>query len=238
MAVLTQAGFTCLFAGTGPEGVQAVHQHQPILTTLDIGLPGVDGFEVARQLRTFSTTHVIMISVRGEESDILMGLDAGGDDYLVKPFRPREPRARVEAMLRRVGGHRAPSSRPLLEPAPPISQPAAGAREGPAGSGWIQYKTLRLHSDMWLCELDGVPLGLTRSEFILLGAVVRADRRVVTKHALARALPRSDAHGSVTAADLRAVEIHMANLRRKLGSHGGSAGLIQTVRGAGYRLAR
>lgn len=238
LAFLARAGFTCVLAGTGPDGVRAVHQHRPILTTLDIGLPGVDGFEVARRLRAFSTTYVIMISVRGEESDILTGLDAGADDYLVKPFRPRELRARVEAVLRRVEGDRDPSRGPLTEPASPVAPLSGVAPASPAGSGWLQHENLRLHPDMWLCEVDGVPLDLTQSEFVLLGAVVRADRRVVTKHALARALPRSDALGSVTAGDLRAVEIHMADLRRKLAGHGGPAGFIETVRGAGYRLAR
>ena len=83
------------------EGINAVREHQPILTTLDVSLPGIDGFEVARRIRSFSNTYVIMLSARDEEIDTLMGLDAGADDYLTKPFRPRELRARIEAMLRR-----------------------------------------------------------------------------------------------------------------------------------------
>ena len=100
-AILGQAGFTCYTGGTGPEGIEAIRQYEPILTTLDISLPGIDGFEVARQIRSFSSTYIVMLSARDEEIDTLMGLDAGADDYLTKPFRPRELRARIEAMLRR-----------------------------------------------------------------------------------------------------------------------------------------
>ena len=100
-AILNEAGFVCVPAATGVEGINAVREHQPILTTLDVSLPGIDGFEVARRIRSFSNTYVIMLSARDEEIDTLMGLDAGADDYLTKPFRPRELRARIEAMLRR-----------------------------------------------------------------------------------------------------------------------------------------
>ena len=100
-AILNEAGFTCIPAATGIEGINAVREHRPILTTLDVSLPGIDGFEVARRIRSFSNTYVIMLSARNEEIDTLMGLDAGADDYLTKPFRPRELRARIEAMMRR-----------------------------------------------------------------------------------------------------------------------------------------
>src|SRR3954465_1504878 len=100
-AILAQAGFTCYTASDGVEGIAAVRDHKPILTTLDISLPGIDGFEVARRIRAFSMTYIVMLSARDEEIDTLMGLDAGADDYLTKPFRPREVRAGSEAMLRR-----------------------------------------------------------------------------------------------------------------------------------------
>ena len=100
-AILGQAGFTCYTAETGPRASRPSVAHEPILTTLDISLPGIDGFEVARQIRGFSSTYIVMLSARDEEIDTLMGLDAGADDYLTKPFRPRELRARIEAMLRR-----------------------------------------------------------------------------------------------------------------------------------------
>lgn len=237
-AVLGQAGFSCVYATTGLEGVDAVREHRPVLTTLDIGLPGIDGFEVARQVRTFSATYLIMISIRDEESDLLMGLDAGADDYLVKPFRPRVLRARVDAMLRRA---ETDPSRPGAETAGslPVSRPEVPSRSGdPAAKGWLCHRGLRVNPDMWLCTVDGVPVDLTRSEFDLLVAVVRADRRVVTKHALAQVLRRNGGDSVVLAVDRRAVEVHMANLRRKLSSVVEPPGPIETVRGVGYRLAR
>ena len=112
---------------TGTEGLEAIREHDPILTTLDISLPGIDGFEVARQIRSFSSTYIIMLSARDEEIDTLMGLDSGADDYLTKPFRPRELRARIEAMLRRnqMGRPHADGSGDAAITAPARSAPAA-----------------------------------------------------------------------------------------------------------------
>src|SRR6476620_4331514 len=128
-AILAQAGFTCHTASDGVEGIAAVRDHKPILTTLDISLPGIDGFEVARRIRAFSMTYIVMLSARDEEIDTLMGLDAGADDYLTKPFRPRELRARIEAMLRRYH-----LSGPAAEPAAasgPATSDAPGKAELP-----------------------------------------------------------------------------------------------------------
>jgi DNA-binding response OmpR family regulator len=246
-AILGQAGFTCYTAGTGPDGLEAIRHHEPILTTLDISLPGIDGFEVARQIRSFSSTYIIMLSARDEEIDTLMGLDAGADDYLTKPFRPRELRARIEAMLRRYH-----LSQPLVtagvssagatEPRSPVSQgspdgadPATGDDEG----GWLSHNGLRINADMWLCDLDGAPVELTRSEFDLLLAIMSGARRVISKDSLALELRGDYGAGSgyVSDSDRRAVEVHMANLRRKLNDPVGSPRYIETVRGVGYRLA-
>ena len=133
-AILTEAGFAGVTAATGLEGIKAIREQQPILTTLDIGLPGFDGFEVACRVRTFSDTYVIMLSARDEEGDILMGLDAGADDYITKPFRPRELRARIEAMLRRrrsesmmrargAGAARHLATTSVAPPAPAVQEP-------------------------------------------------------------------------------------------------------------------
>ena len=100
-AVLTQAGFDVVATANGPDGIEAVRTHDPIVTTLDVNMPGMDGFETARRLRAFSTTYIVMLTALSEEIDTLQGLDAGADDYINKPFRPRELRARIEAMLRR-----------------------------------------------------------------------------------------------------------------------------------------
>jgi DNA-binding response OmpR family regulator len=239
-AILDQAGFTCYTCESGQEGIDAVRTYDPILTTLDISLPGIDGFEVARQIRAFSSTYIIMLSARDEEIDTLMGLDAGADDYLTKPFRPRELRARIEAMLRRyvtpvqaAVTAAGPLSAPTAAPAAPSPEPA----EDTTG-GWISHNGLRINPDMWLVDLDGAPLELTRSEFDLLLAIMSGNRRVISKDALALEL-RGDyaTSGYVSDSDRRAVEVHMANLRRKLNDPVASPRYIETVRGVGYRLA-
>ena len=99
--VLQQAGFQVIATGNGPDGLEAVRAHSPVVVTLDVNMPGMDGFEVARRIRAFSDTYIVMLTALQEEIDTLEGLRAGADDYLTKPFRPRELRARIEAMLRR-----------------------------------------------------------------------------------------------------------------------------------------
>jgi len=100
-AVLTQAGFDAIATSNGLDGVRAVRAYDPIVTTLDVSMPGMDGFETAKRIRAFSATYLVMLTARDEEIDTLQGLEAGADDYLTKPFRPRELRARIDAMLRR-----------------------------------------------------------------------------------------------------------------------------------------
>ncbi|HWR86518.1 MAG TPA: response regulator transcription factor, partial [Rhodoglobus sp.] len=99
--VLTQAGFQVITAGNGLDGIDAVRRYDPLVTTLDVNMPGMDGFETARRIRDFSATYIVMLTALGEEIDAMQGLDAGADDYVNKPFRPRELRARIEALLRR-----------------------------------------------------------------------------------------------------------------------------------------
>jgi DNA-binding response OmpR family regulator len=207
-------------------------------------LPGIDGFEVARQIRGFSSTYIIILSARNEEIDTLMGLDAGADDYLTKPFRPRELRARIEAMLRRYHLDRPPvAARTATAGAEPrtsageVASDEIASGAGDAG-GWLSHNGLRINQEMWLCDLDGAPVELTRSEFDLLLKIMSGARRVVSKDALALELRGEDsASGYVSDADRRAVEVHMANLRRKLNDPVGSPRYIETVRGVGYRLA-
>jgi DNA-binding response OmpR family regulator len=238
-AILNEAGFTCVPAATGVEGINAVREHQPILTTLDVSLPGIDGFEVARRIRSFSNTYVIMLSARNEEIDTLMGLDAGADDYLTKPFRPRELRARIEAMLRRyrTSWTAAAGLGPTGDGAAGSGRSSAPAIDPAEDAGWLSHNGLRINAEMWLCDLHGAPVELTRSEFDLLLALMEGNRRVITKDQLALELRGESPGGYVSDSDRRAVEVHMANLRRKLNDPVSAPRYIETVRGVGYRLA-
>ncbi|MFT4167135.1 MAG: response regulator transcription factor [Microlunatus sp.] len=255
-AILREAGFTCIATADGFEGIEAVREHEPVLITLDVRLPGIDGFEVARRIRAFSNTYVIMLSARNDEIDTLMGLDAGADDYLTKPFRPRELRARIEAAMRRLGSRPARPVSPV-SPAPggspggsPVERgrgarfdgggpgvaPVAGANDETAVDDWLSHNGLRISPARWLCELNGTQVELTRSEFSLLRTVVEGNRRVITKDSLALEL-RGDPPGSyVSDADRRSVEVHIANLRRKLHDPISAPRFVETIRGVGYRL--
>jgi DNA-binding response OmpR family regulator len=195
-----------------------------------VSLPGIDGFEVARRIRAFSGTYIIMLSARDEEIDTLMGLDAGADDYLTKPFRPRELRARVEAMLRRYPSGAEANAAAADTAAPPTTD---------TDEGWLSHNGLRLNPEMRLCEVDGELLDLTRSEFELLAAILIGQRRVISKNTLALDMRGDDAgaSGYVSESDRRAVEVHLANLRRKLNDSVSAPRFIETVRGVGYRLA-
>jgi DNA-binding response OmpR family regulator len=99
--VLESAGFSAITADNGLDGVEAVLTHQPLITTLDVNMPGIDGIEAARRIRSLSDTYIIMLTALDEEADVVLGLGAGADEYLNKPFRPRELRARIESLLRR-----------------------------------------------------------------------------------------------------------------------------------------
>jgi DNA-binding response OmpR family regulator len=240
-AILSQAGFTCEARDSGLAGIEAVREFQPILTTLDVSLPGIDGFEVARRIRAFSDTYIIMLSARDEEIDTLMGLDSGADDYLTKPFRTRELRARIEAMLRRypvlTEGER--SAELTTQPeGRDVGRVPAVEPKGPLEEGWLSHNGLRVNPEMRLCEVDGRPLDLTRSEFELLVAILVGQRRVISKNSLALDMRGDDNGGGyVSESDRRAVEVHLANLRRKLSDSVLAPRFIETVRGVGYRLA-
>lgn len=244
-AILQQAGFTTHVAHDGQTGLDLIRTHDPVLTTLDVNLPGIDGFEVSRRIRTFSRTYIIMLSARQEEIDTLMGLDAGADDYLSKPFRPRELRARVEAMLRRrrlehegqdaAGAPMGQVSAGSAASATPVGSPPSAGAPDDEDADWMVHNGLRVHETMRLVELDGASVALTRTEFDLLLAIVARKRRVVSKNELAEEI-RPDLNGYVTEADRRTVETHLANLRRKLSDSVSTPRFIETVRGVGYRL--
>ena len=225
--VLTQAGFEVRAASSGAEGVLAAKELDPAVITLDLGLPDIDGFEVARQIRQFSDAYIVMLTARAEELDTLIGLESGADDYLTKPFRPRELRARVAAMMRR------PRSTPDL--AEEAGSPAVAANEGRKYS----HNGLDLSYESRTVAVDGQELSLTRTEFDLLHALLEAGRMVRTKADLVRRLRDEpyDVGSYISEADERSVEVHMGNLRKKLGDSAQNPRWLQTVRGVGYRLA-
>lgn len=232
--VLTQAGFEVHTAVDGRAGVEVVRSKQASVVTLDIGLPDIDGFEVLRRIRNFSNAYVVMLTGRTDEPDLLSALNAGADDYIAKPFRPRELRARVSAMMRRprheVNGQNASASQWGQSPAPAARQPEPGV---------LQHNGLLLNHRTRTVEVRGEPLVLTRSEFDLLHVLLKGGGAVCTRADLVRAV-RGDFYDRdtyISEADERAVEVHVGNLRRKLKEDQLSPRWLQTVRGVGYRLA-
>ncbi|MEO9095629.1 MAG: response regulator transcription factor [Microbacteriaceae bacterium] len=255
-AVLEQAGFETVLTGNGLDGVEAVRVHDPVVTTLDVSMPGIDGFETAKRIRAISSTYLIMLTARAEEIDTLHGLESGADDYVTKPFRPRELRARIEAMLRRTEAAR--SARPSNERVevtqaegevaretsdesseasqPAVSASGAAAADDPGEAVWSEHRGLRLNSQEHRVVFNGGEVELTRTEFRLLEGLLRSGRRVLSKAELAEMLRSEGAAFYVSEADKRAVEVHLANLRRKLGDNPVRPRWIETVRGVGYRL--
>lgn len=279
VALLGQSGFEVIATSNGTDGVTAAQEFDPVLITVDLGLPDIDGYEVTRRVRRFTDAYVVMLTARGEEIDTLMGLDAGADDYLTKPFRPRVLRARIEAMLRRPRSGRisgqdsaappvspqgttpapAPSANhgqvPAMAPSATPATPAPGVPVVPAAAGGptsgpvpvpgtetglrLDLDGLELFPDLHHVETEGREIPLTPTEFLLLETLMRSGRVVRSKTELSRIIRGDDPdHGSyVSAADERTVEVHLGNLRRKLGDSPKSPRWVQTVRGVGYRMA-
>jgi DNA-binding response OmpR family regulator len=207
---LRQSGFDTAEAGTGTQGLELADHVQPDLVTLDLNLPDVDGLEVCRQLRLVTNAYVIMLTGRTDETDRLIGLEVGADDYMVKPFSPRELRARVAAMFRR----------------PRLADPGSPDEEPPV----LQYGDLVLDQESRTVTLEDEPVPLTRIEFELLAAFMSKPRRVWERATLARRIWHTDWPG-----DDHVIDVHVANLRRKLGTaHHGH--WVTTVRGVGYRF--
>jgi DNA-binding response OmpR family regulator len=202
---LERDGFEVDTAADGPAGLAAVRAGNPDVVVLDVMLPGIDGIEVCRQLRAFSNAYVLMLTARGEEIDRIMGLTVGADDYLVKPFSPRELVARVKALLRR---------------------PRNGASAAPATPAGLDLDEPRR-----AVRVDGTAVELTALEFDLLAVLARDPGVVIRRQAL---LDR--VWGPAFVADDHLVDVHVANLRRKLGDDPARPRFIETIRGVGYRL--
>ncbi|KDP91251.1 MULTISPECIES: response regulator transcription factor [Clavibacter] len=263
--VLRQGGFEVHSAGTATDGVRLAEEVSPDVITLDVGLPDFDGFEAARRIRLVSDAYIVMLTAQGEEVDTLLGLEAGADDYIVKPFRPRELRARISAMMRRPRGGgdatatpaagmpaasdapgtaadaeepRQPASSATTAVVSPALSPAPPADAATDDADVLRHNGLELDEGTRHVTVDGEPVDLTRTEFDLLASILASGGRVRTKGDLVRDIRSgSYAVASSTEPEERAVEVHLGNLRRKLHDDPREARWIQTVRGVGYRLA-
>jgi DNA-binding response OmpR family regulator len=254
--VLQQSGFAVHSTSSGFDGVEAVRVHSPDIVTMDVGLPDFDGIEASRRIRTFSDAYLIFVTRRVDEADALMGFEAGADDYLTKPFRPRELRARITAMLRRprtlqtapaervtatrrLGGQQHQQTSTQDQPRTAV-QPVEGGHEPKTEPQCCDFahKGLTLHEGSRQAAINGVPVDLTRTQFDLLLFLMENGRTVQTKADLVRRLRNEpfDTGSFVTAGEERAVEVHIGNLRKRLGDSSGDPRWVETVRGVGYRM--
>jgi DNA-binding response OmpR family regulator len=204
---LEHAGFAVLTAGDGPSALTTIRQRRPDLVVLDLGLPGLDGLDVTRELRRSSTIPIVMLTARDDELDKLLGLELGADDYLTKPFSPRELVARVRAVLRRAD--RAPEAAETIR----------------AGDVVLDLPRMR-------AEVDGSVVELTPTEFQLLATMAARPGRIFTRAQLLDAL-----HGIAFETYERAIDSHVKNLRRKVEPDPRRPRYILTVYGVGYRFA-
>lgn len=207
---LAKDGFDVYVSHDGPGALRIAKELAPDVVILDLGLPGLDGFEVCRRLRTFSDCYVIMLTARSNEVDKLIGLSVGADDYLTKPFSPRELVARVHVMLRR-------------------SRPTAGSEQP---EQVLEFGPLRVSISAREVRIGAKSADLTRIEFDLLVVLATRPRQVFTRSQLIDAVWGADWMG-----DERLVDVHIGHLRRKLGDESNAVDLIRTVRGVGYRMA-
>ena len=205
---VAREGHRVVFAEDGVGALRAAHQQSLDLVLLDVMLPGVDGFEVCRQLRDESDVPIVLLTARSGDSDKVVGLDLGADDYVVKPFSPRELMARIRAQLRRRSG----ASRP--------DQPVLAA-DG-----------LVVDPSAMEVALDGGPIEVTPIEFRLLHALMRRAGRVFTRDELIIAVHANDDPGILD----RTIDVHIGRLRRKLGDRPAAPRFVSTVRSVGYKF--
>ncbi|PTM90513.1 DNA-binding response OmpR family regulator [Dietzia psychralcaliphila] len=220
---LRRDGFEVTVTGDGAEAVTLARSVDPDVIVLDLGLPGLDGVEVCRRIRAHSDAYVVMLTARTDEVDTLIGLSVGADDYMTKPFSPREVMARIQAMLRRPRG-------------PVIGYDDEVVAAGPAGSSAVEARPRRIGGliiDVAGREVsvDGDAVALTRTEFDVLAALSRDPGVVFTRSRLIETV-----WGPNWVGDDHLVDVHIAHLRRKLGDEATRGRYVRTVRGVGYRM--
>ena len=203
---LEQAGYTVVEANDGQTALIQARREKPDLVVLDLGLPGIDGLDVARTLRRERDTPIIMLTARVEDTDRIVGLELGADDYVTKPFNPRELVARVRAVLRRTGG-------------------------GTAAPEMLRAGDLVLDISGHAATLEDRPLDLTPTEFDLLSVLLQNPGRVFTRLELLERV-----QGYAYEGYERTIDAHVKNLRAKLGEDPRHPRYVQTVFGVGYKL--
>ncbi len=205
---LEHAGFHVIVTGDGGSALASARGSKPDLVVLDLGLPGQDGLDVTRDLRRTSNVPIVMLTARGDESDRIVGLELGADDYIVKPFSPKELVARVRAVLRRTESTRA------------------------GGPDVLRAVDVEVDVPRMRVSVSGRPVVLTPTEFQLLATMVREPGRVFTRGQLLDAV-----HGVAFESYERAVDAHVKNIRKKIEPSPGHPRYLLTVHGVGYRLA-
>lgn len=209
---LEREGFEVRITGDGHQAIEQAREWEPEVLVLDLGLPGLDGVEVCRQIRTFSDCYVVMLTARSDEVDKLVGLSVGADDYITKPFSPRELMARVRAMLRR----------PRVSEEPPRDTEHV-----------VTVGALTLDVGAREVRLDGELVDLTRTQFDVLAALATHPRMAFSRRQLIR-----EVWGEGWVGDEHLVDVHVGHVRRKLGDDPAAPRFIATVRGVGYRMGR
>ncbi|HEX7825508.1 MAG TPA: response regulator transcription factor [Mycobacterium sp.] len=213
---LKRESFEVHLAHDGHSALALAREVDPDIVILDIGLPGVDGIEVCRQLRVFSDAYVIMLTARDTEVDTIVGLSVGADDYVTKPFSPRELVARVRTVLRRPRRTAAHEPESGHQPSPPR-----------------EFGVLRINVDSREVDLDGAPIMLTRTEFDVLAALSSRPGVVLSRRQLLESV-----WGDTWVGSDNIVDVHVGHLRRKLGDDPALPKYVTTVRGVGYRMGQ
>ena len=203
---LEHAGFAVLIAGDGPTALATIRQRRPDLVVLDLGLPGLDGLEVMRAIRTTGPVPIVVVTARDTELDKLLGLELGADDYVTKPYSPRELVARIRAVLRR-------GVEPDLAPST------------------LEAGSVRMDVERHVVTVDGEPQRLPLKEFELLELFLRNPGRVLTRGQLIDRVWGSDYVG-----DTKTLDVHVKRLRAKLERDPSHPTMLITVRGLGYKL--
>ena len=207
---LERAGYEVVLEHTGPDGVAAARRLDPDVIVLDLGLPGMDGVEACRQVRTFSDCYILMLTARADEVDRLIGLSVGADDYITKPFSTRELVARVQTVLRR-----------------------------PRRTASIEGEQARVFNDLTIDPagrevwVGDEPIPLTRTEFDILDVLSGLPKAALTRRQIIERV-----WDTAWVGDDHVVDVHVANLRRKLGDDPNDPRYVLTVRGVGYRMGK